>query len=431
MVENQFITMIIRILHILILVLVSILPLTAQIHENDTRTQVADSRFKSLQIRFDRNDYFPPIIILNSEDRIRISFDELDDERSYLRYSVVHCNADWTPSDLVESEYVEGFNYADIIDYKHSIGTLCNYVHYSFTLPNDDIKLLISGNYLVRIYAEDDPETTLLQARFYVCENAVSIAASTTSRTDIDYNNKHQQVSFSVDTKNYAIRNMYTDLKAFVSQNSRTDNEVMIDRPLMVSGKNITYDHNRNLIFEAGNEFRRIETVAQHSISMGVERMQYHHPYYHAILYTDQIRANESYIYDKTQMGRFTIRNSEAHDSDNGSEYIITHFTLDTEGKIYNGKIYLNGEFTNNLFTPTTMMKYDPATGLYTADLLLKQGAYNYQYLFVPEGSTRGYSSIEGNKYQTINEYLIRLYHRDIASRYDRLIGFAITFSGK
>ena len=140
---------------------------------------------------------------------------------------------------------------------------------------------------------------------------------------------------------------------------------------------------------------------------------------------------DEPYIYDRTQMGRFTIRSSEANDSDYGAEYIMTHFTLDTGGQLSSGKIYLNGEFTNNQFTPATMMKYDPTTGLYTANLLLIQGAYNYQYLFVPDGSTKGYSSLEGNKYQTVNEYMVRVYHSDPTERYDRLIGFGLTFSGK
>lgn len=419
-----------RFIYIFLLFLSSIIQ-TWAIEHDDTRTQVADSRFKSLQVRLAGNDYFPPIITLNGEDKIKISFDELNEERSYLRYSVVHCNADWQPSDLLESEYVSGFNYADITDYKFSMGTLCHYVHYSFTLPNDEINFLVSGNYLVKVYYDDDPDNILLQARFYVSENAVSVGTSVTSRTDIDYNNKHQQVSFVIDTKDYHIRNMYSDIKAFVSQNSRIDNEVMVDRPLMVSGKKITYDHNKNLIFEAGNEFRRMETVAQHGISMNVERMTFHHPFYHAQLFTDHIRDNEPYIYDRTQMGRFTIRSSEATDSDNGAEYIMTHFSLDTGGQFSNGDIYLNGEFTNNLFTPTTLMKYDPSTGLYTTNLLLKQGAYNYQYLFVPHNSTQGYSSIEGNKYQTVNEYLVRVYHRDPSARYDRLIGFGLTFSGK
>lgn len=407
------------------------LAIGAQIPENDTHTRVADPRFKSLQVKLDGNDYFPPIIALDGDDRLRIAFDELADERSYLRYSVTHCNADWTPSNLIESEYVEGFNYADITDYAFSIGTMCHYVHYSFSLPNDDIRFLVSGNYLVRVYAEDDPDVTLLQARFYVSENAVSVGTSVTSRTDIDYNREHQQVSFTIDTRDYAIRNMYADLRAYVTQNSRHDNEVMVNTPLMVSGRQITYDHNRALIFEAGNEFRRIETVATHGISMGVERMEYHHPYYHARLFTDAVRTEESYAYDRTQMGRFTIRSTEADNSDYGAEYVITHFTLDTGGPIPGGNIYINGEFTGNLFTPATMLKYDPSTGLYGVDLMLKQGAYNYQYLFVPTGSQRGYLSLEGNKYQTVNEYLVRVYHRDPSSRYDRLIGFGIAFSGK
>ena len=416
---------------LIILTFFVVLPIHAEILDSDTRTQIVDSRFKSLQVKLEGNDYFPPIITLNSDERIKISFDEFDEERSYLRYSVVHCNADWTPSNLVESEYIEGFNYSDITDYSHSIGTLCHYVHYSFSLPNDDIKFLLSGNYLVKVYTEDEPDKTLLQARFYVCENAVSVGASVTSRTDIDYNGEHQQVSFIVNTKNYIVRNMYTDLIAYVTQNSRTDNEVCINRPLMVSGKNITFDHDKKLIFEAGNEFRRMETVAQRGITMGVDRIEFHHPYYHAKLFTDKMRDKDSYIYDKTQMGRFTIRNIDANDSNNASEYIVTHFTLDTGGKLDKGNIYLNGEFTNNLFTPTTLMRYNPSTGLYTAELLLKQGAYNYQYLFVPHNSTRGYSSIEGNKYQTVNEYLVRVYHCDPSARYDRLVGYNITFSGK
>lgn len=410
--------------------LYAILPVLA-IDASDTRTQAAESRFKSLQVRLEGNDYFPPIITLNGDERLKISFDELGDERSYLRYSVVHCNADWTPSDLVESEYVDGFNYSDITDYKFSLGTLCHYVHYSFTLPNDDIKFLVSGNYIVRIYTEDEPDNTLLQARFYVCENSVSVGTNVTSRTDIDFNREHQQVSFVIDTKNYHIKNMYSDIKAYVSQNGRLDNEVLVDRPLRVENKKITYEHDRQLIFEAGNEYRRIETVAQHGLSMGVQKMEYHHPYYHARLHIDKMRTEDDYIYDKTQLGRFTIRNADANDSDNGSEYIITHFSLDTGGEIGSGKIYIDGEFTNHMFTPSTLMKYDASSGLYTADLLLKQGAYNYQYLFVPEGSTRAYMSLEGNKYQTVNEYLVKVYHRDIAERYDRFIGFGIAFSGK
>lgn len=398
----------------------------------DTHTRVFDSRFKTLQVKLSGNDYFPPIMVLGSDDRISIAFDELAEDRRYLRYSVTHCNADWQPSDLVETEYVDGFNYANIEDYKFSSATFCHYVHYSFTVPNENMNFSKSGNYLVKIYSEDEPETTLLQARFCISENAVSILPSISSRTDIDYNREHQQLTAEIATKNYTVQNMYKDVKLYVSQNSRIDNEVMVDEPMMAGMGKITFEHNKALIFAAGNEYRRIETVAEHGLSMGVVRVEYYEPYYHALLRTDVPRARESYIYDKTQLGHFTIRSVDAINSDYNADYYITHFTLNTGGEITGGKIYLEGEFTNHLFTPESLMKYDSSTGCYTADMMLKQGAYNYQYLFVPDGTSSGLTSaIEGDKYQTVNEYWLRAYNRRPGERYDRLIGFGIIYSGK
>lgn len=398
----------------------------------DTRTQTFNPSFRTLQVKLVGNDYFPPIITSGLGDYIMISFDEISPDLSYLRYSLVHCNADWQPSDLVETEYVSGFNYANIENYEFSSGTFSNYVHYSFTLPNDDMQMLVSGNYLVRVYREDDPDQILLQARFSVSENAVGVYTSITSRTDVDYNSQHQQLSFEIDTKSYEVRDIYSDFKIYVSQNSRLDNEVYIDRPLSANSKTATYDHLRSLIFPAGNEYRRMETVATSYYTMGVQSMTYHHPYYHATLFTDEPRVETQYLYDQTQMGRFTVRNAEADNSDTMADYIVTHFVLNTAGPVTGGKIYLDGEFTNHLFNSSTLMKYDASTGCYYNDMLLKQGAYNYQYLFVPDGQTVGYTAtIEGDKYQTVNEYLIKVYNRKPGERYDRFVGFGMIFSGK
>ncbi len=401
-------------------------------YADDTRTQIFDPNFKTLQVKLEGNDYFPPIIVLGSDDRIRISFDDLQEDLSYLRYSLVHCNADWQPSDLLESEYVNGFNYANIENYKFSTATFCHYVHYSFAIPNENMQILKSGNYLVKVYPENEPENVVLQARFSVSENAVSVGTSVSSRTDIDYNQSHQQLKIDVSTRNYKVQDMYRDLKLIVSQNGRNDNEVMITSPMMVGMNKATYDHNKDLIFPAANEFRRIETVSERTMSMGVVDIEFHEPYYHARLRTDEVRANEPYSYDQTQLGRFTVRSADVDDSDNQADYYVTHFTLNTGGKIEGGNIYIDGEFTNHLFTPANLMKYDASTGCYINDMLLKQGAYNYQYLFVPNGSTKGLTSvIEGDKYQTVNEYVVEVYNRQPSERYDRFIGFGIVYSGK
>ncbi|HIT16166.1 MAG TPA: DUF5103 domain-containing protein [Candidatus Avimuribaculum pullicola] len=398
----------------------------------DTQTRVFDSNFKSLQVKLSGNDYFPPIIMMGSDDVIEVRFDELSAELSYLRYSVVHCNANWQPSQLIDTEYLDGFNYANIENYEYSSGTFTHFVHYEFTLPNDEIRFTKSGNYLVQVYREDFPDEILLQARFMVCENVVGVYPSVSSRTDIDFNVGHQQVDITIDTRDYMVRDMYQDLAVCVSQNSRVDNEVWVGRPMRVMGNKVIYEHDRKLIFPAGNEYRRMETVAVNYPTMGVSQVEYYHPFYHATLHTDEPRTDIMYLYDKTQNGRFTIRNAEADDSDGRADYLVTHFSLATGERLTGGKVYIEGEFTNHLFNSSSLMRYDEASGCYVADILLKQGAYNYQYLFVPDGTNVGMTStIEGDKYQTVNEYSVKVYNRQPGERYDRLVGFGMVFSGK
>ena len=401
-------------------------------HGQDAWVTISDPSVKTVKVSLESNPYFPPILIMGSDDRLNVNFDYLDYDVHYLRYSLQHCNADWRPSQLMESEYATGFNYADITDYEQSYGTFAHYYNYNLSLPNDDIAFTKSGNYVLRVYPQDDPDKTLFTARFAVSENTVRVYAGVTSRTDLDYNNESQQVSVDIENRNNVILDPYGELTIVVNQNMRTDNEAVVTRPTMVLGKKITYDHNQSLIFKAGNEYRRIETVSINTINMGVDRIEYFEPYYHATLLIDERRDNTQYLYDKTQNGRFTIRNSECDDSFVCADYVVTHFSLDTGGRMLNGgKIYLQGEFTEGLSPSTRMMKWDGATGMYLCDLLLKQGAYNYQYLWVPDGTTTGITGkIEGDKYQTVNEYLVRIYDHHIGARYDRLIGYAIINSG-
>lgn len=399
----------------------------------DTRPHIFDNNVRSLKVSLANNMYIPPVLMMNSDDRLVVNFDYLDYDYHYLRYSVTHCNADWQPSQLVESEYVSGFNYADIEDYEPSEATYVHYYNYQFALPNNDMELLVSGNYLLSVYEQDNPDEILFQTRFSVCEGGVSVYPQVTSRTDVEYNNRYQQVSFDVRYKPNQIKDPYSEFTCEVTQNSRLDNAVYVKRPMMVGVDHVTYEHNRDLIFPAGNEFRRFETVAAHNINMGVHSIRYYEPMYHAMLVVDEPRNETQYLYDKTQFGRFTIRNAEAHGENMlQADYMITHFTLDTGGKLNGGNVWLYGEFMNGYPDNQAMMRYDAGSGCYTADVLLKQGAYNYMYLWVPDGSSVGQTSkIEGDHYETVNEYLVKVYDRPMGERYDRLVGYGVAYSGK
>ena len=399
----------------------------------DTRPHIFDTNVRSLKLSLETDMYVPPILMMNSNDRLIVNFDYLGYDVQYLRYSVTHCNADWQPSQLVESEYVSGFNYGDIDDYESCRATFVHYYNYQFALPNDDMELLVSGNYLLSVYEQDDQDHILFQTRFSVCEGQVSVLPQVTSRTDVEYNNRFQQVSFDVRYRPNQIRDPYSEFTCVVYQNSRDDNAVVVKRPMMVAVDHVTYDHNKDLIFPAGNEFRRFETVAEHNINMGVQAIRYYEPMYHAMLMVDEPRAGLQYLYDKTQFGRFTIRNAETRgESMLEADYMITHFTLDTGGELNGGNIWLYGEFLNGYPSSQAIMKYDASSGCYTADILLKQGAYNYMYLWVPDGTAVGQTGlIEGDNYETVNEYLVMVYDRPAGERYDRLVGYGVTYSGK
>lgn len=423
-----------HILHALLAAIALWSPLTvpAQDFSNQVyETRAFSDRFKTIRTDVEGRDLFPPIIELNSNEHITISFDEMTEEASYLQYSLVHCNADWRPSALSELEYLDGFNTNPIETFDYSIATFAHYVHYSLTLPNEDVQFKASGNYVLLVYPENEPEQILLQVCFSVYENDILVAPSVTSRTDIDYNREHQQVSVSLNANNYRIQNPYNELKVSVTPNGRRDQEVIVNRPLRVQGNQVIFDHDRNLIFEAGNEFRRFEMVATRYAGLGVSKIYHFDPYYHVVLTTTEPRAETSYLYDKTQNGRFVIRQSGANDSDTEADYFVVHFTLDSD-PISGGKIYIDGEMTNHLYTPYNEMVYNPQTGQYEKTLLLKQGSYNYQYLFLPDGASSATAApIEGNYYQTVNEYLVKVYHRAPGERYDKLIGIGMTYSGR
>lgn len=406
-----------------LLLLLVLLPGQAQ-RRVDTMTGISSDRIKSLQVRLEGDDFAPAIAILGSDDRIRIDFDELADERSYFRYSLMHCNASWQPSTLVESEYLDGFNEATVDDYDFSRGTTVHYVHYRITIPNEQMRPLVSGNYLLRLYHEDDPDSTLMQCRFMVSEQTAPVSVGASSQTDIDYNASHQQLAIAVDTEHASVEDPFNDIMIVVSQNGRLDSEVSLRQPMRMQGKRAIYEHQPKLIFEAGNEYRRIETVSEHYPGMGTEAIEYFDPYYHYKLYTDERRDDEAYVYDQTQHGRYFVRNYVSNESDIEADYGVVHFTLDYPDSP-GAMIFLDGDFVQRRFDNNSRMVYNPSTGLYERSMLLKQGAYNYQYLFVPPGGSRGYTSkVEGDKYQTVNEYTVRVYHRRRGERYDRLIGF-------
>lgn len=402
--------------------------ITSEGMATDTSQGILDPNFRTLIVEKEGNFMSPPVIQLGSGDRIAVSFDEIGDDWSRLQYRLIHCNADWQPSRLIESEYIDGFNFADIEDYAFSGNTFVNFVNYRFTIPSDDLNLLASGNYVVEVYPQGEPDEVILRARFQVTEDTAFISGNVTPRTDRGYNTEWQQVELGINIGDKNI-NPYNDLLVTVMQNRRPDTEVTAGHPLRTDGGRIIYEHNPNLIFPASNEYRRFETVREDYPGMNIEQVGFKDRKYQAWIKTDGDRSGHQYSYDQTQKGRFKIDSYSDTDADLGGDYIDVYFTLDFP-QLMNGEIYVNGDFTSNRYDEQYKMQFDPETRLYTLMLPLKQGSYNYQYVAVKEGETKGSTAlVEGNKYETQNEYNVAVYYRPPTARADRLIGFATMYA--
>ena len=386
------------------------------------RNEILDKNIASLQVVANNDWLSLPIITLNSNDFVNISFDDLTHEYHRYCYKIEHCEADWqTSSALFESDYIDGFASGNTIDdVQESTNTVQLYTHYNISFPNNKCRPKISGNYRVTIYDENDEKHVVCRAYFMIVEPSMGVHLNVTTNTDIDINGKHQQVEMAVDYGNNIVSNPQTQIKTVVMQNGRWDNAVINARPQYIKVNGLQWIHCKDYIFDGGNEYRKFETLDVTHTTMGLESINWDGHNYHAWIWTDEPRP--SYIYDKDANGAFLIRNSDNIDNDVNSDYIITHFRLKSPQTA--DPIYINGFFTNDRFLPQYEMKWNEKNQQYEGELLLKQGYYSYQYLMMkPEGKLKPVPS-EGNFYQTENTYQALIYFKANGDRTDRLVGY-------
>ncbi len=394
--------------------------------ESPLSTQIFNPNFRTLTATVDNNLMQVPVISLTGNQELIFNFDEITYDRSYLRCRLIHCDADWRPSKLVESEYVDGFNEAEISDYGYSSNTYIKYVNYRFSLGKEGLKPLVSGNYIWQVYDENNPDYVILQMQFRVSEDLAFVAGQASGRSDAGFNDRWQQLELCIVPDQIPQMNPYSDLEIFITQNNRPDTQKVLSHPSRVSGNKIIYEHQPALIFPAGNEYRRFETVRNNYPGMGVDSTRFITPMYQAYLTPSAPRSDHQYIFDRTQRGRYKIDEYNSTDPDLGADYIMTHFALDFP-EVMDGDVFIEGDLSLRRYNDFNKMHYDRASGLYLASLPLKQGSYNYQYVIKQrEGDGKGYPSpIEGDNFQTLNEYNIYVYLKLPGSRADRLIGYA------
>ena len=387
-------------------------------------TRIFRDDIKTLHAGIQGEKFLLSIIELDGSNVIDISFDQMSHDTKTFRYKVIHLNADRTPSDLLTNEYLSGFTNDDITNYTLSVNTTFLYTHYSFELRNDNIGFKISGNYAVLIYEDNNSENPVAQVCFSVVEPKVSVSANVRANTDIELSNRLQQIDFEISTNGFNYRDPETEFKIVVRQNNRNDNEVKNLKPTFISGNKLSYNNNRQLIFEGGNEYHRFDISSIYSASEGVDNVKYEQPHYEVFLTPNKVQNSKTYMHNFDVNGKFLINFQEVFDDVNSeADYLYVHFSLPEKNPFFDGQVYIGGEWNYNLMDDQSRLQYDNKNEMYYKTILLKQGGYNYQYWFVPKGSKKAIvEKIEGSYWQTGNEYTIYVYHRGWGERYDKLI---------
>lgn len=384
--------------------------------------EIINPQIASLQVTSGSDWQSLPISQLGGN-AIHIDFDELSHDYHRYTYQIEHCEADWSSSNnIYESDYMQGYN--DILtieQMEQSINTTHLYTHYSITIPNEKCRLTMSGNYKLHV-KDDETGEEVLTACFMIVEPIAKIGINYTTNTDIDINKSHQQVQLNVLYGNLRVTNSSTQIKTTILQNGRWDNAVNNPKPDYIRAEGLQWLHSRQLIYEAGNIYHKFELLDLDHPTMGIDEIKWDGECFHAFTIPDQPRPN--YVFDESPQGSFLIRNSDNSEINTTCDYAQVHFKLTTKRQL--GEVYLNGDWTNDQFTPKYQMTYNDSDHSYQATVLLKQGFYSYQYL-VKDGEKVTTVNTEGNFYQTKNKYDALVYYRGTGDRTDRLVGWAST----
>ena len=387
-----------------------------------------------------------PIIELNGGARFRLSFDDLNEDITRYSYSFIHCNRDWTPSNLGQMEYNSGFGNDYIQDYDFSLRTLMAYTHYELVFPNADMRLEKSGNYLLVVYDTQDGDRPVITRRFMVSENLAGVTGRVTRPAVIDKIHSHQEVQLTANTKQLQPRAPLQELTATILQNGRWDNAVLGVEPNLLGRESVQFNYQNRIIFRGGNEFRNLDIRSVQAPRTDVRSISNEGDRYAMLLAPELTRGGTAYsqyfdlngdfvnfMSDRPVMNladEFLQENYARFSLEYTGEYVqITPILKTQSGLPLEKDIYVFGSLTEWLTKPAYRMVWNPGISAYVGRFLVKQGFYNYYYVTDegPQARSRvAYDETEGNYSITENDYIGLIYYRPLGGRYDRIVGTSV-----
>jgi hypothetical protein len=355
-------------------------------------------------------------------DGFQLQFDDLYGNEADYYYEIIHCDYNWKPTEIPKVDYLQGFDNQRIIDYSNSLNTLQMYSHYRLSIPNQFTKLRISGNYILKILNED--REVVFTRKFILYEDVVTIPIQIKrARTveNLDYKNN---LEFVVKTNTINFQNPLKNIKVMLLQNGQFATAIKNVSPQYTIGNDLVYKYDTETQFWAGNEFLFFDNKEIRTASNNIARIDSNGSLYNSYLFTHNARKNFPYSFTEDVNGNFVVRNLSATNNEIEADYAWVYFSLSAPTFRLKKDIYITGMFNNYNLIPEYKMDYNEKKGIYEKAILIKQGFTNFQYTIADDkANIDAKNAIDGNFYQTENEYTILVYYRENNDRYERVIG--------
>lgn len=346
-----------------------------------------------------------------------LEFDDLVESHEQYRVKIINCTKDWKKSSLKTLDYLYDFNEFNITRFEYSTATKIGYIHYRFKVP--DIKL--AGNYLLIAYRGSDEKDIVLSRRFMIYRQAVDVVvlSGITGMTSMKRTN--QQLDFKLTYEGNPFINPLENIDVVLRQNQQWHNAIKGLKPSFFREGLLEYRYfNFENNFSGGNEYRLFDMRSLLYPGQNVRKIDLTKRPSVAYLMKDRPRIYKAYNQYDDINGNFYVANVDTGERIE-ADYLYTQFSLDYDVPI-GGDIYVTGKMNDYATDDRTRMRYDKTTGTYSNTQLLKQGFYNYKYLVKSDTLSNNY--LEGNRFETENDYEIFVYYSPPNLRSDLLIAY-------
>ena len=361
-----------------------------------------------------------PIVELG--DAFQLQFDDLNGDEANYYYTITYCDYDWKPTELSKNTYLNGFDDLRIQDYSNSQNTLQSYSHFRLSLPNKNTQFLLSGNYVIKILNEN--KEIVFSKKIILYEDLLPIPAKVRRARNLTYSYQKHNLEFSINPTTTNFINPLERVKVMLLQNGKFDNAITNIKPQFTIGNELLYKYDSETQFWAGNEFLYFENKDARVSGNNIAYVDRKTDLYSAHLLPNHARGNTSYTNYPDINGNFLVQKLNATDNEVETDYVWVYFTLSAPSFYLKKSIYINGMFNNYAIGEENKMDYNEEKGVYEKALLIKQGFTNFQYVIADDkGKIDEENAIDGNFYQTENNYFVLVYYRENNKLYDRVIG--------